>query len=882
MTILEQYKKKLTRRSSYKDYISLSLKAYKNYKLLKDSKGLANAAAIAQEGLNLYPSSARLLLLCSFFDIETGALNDAKINIDRLRPYLNYYKSSDVSVYIALTFLTALYDIKAQVKSSTAKQIKSLKKQPDSFSKLLLGYLYYELGEYHLSIKQLEESYSKGGRSFFLYLLYSRIYNNGDDSGYLLLPFIKWGLKEGFIEVDFIEDCSGLIEAIFPDHVQGFKHIYESTGSELLLRLICEKQVEEEDISQKSYKYYKEAEHRQLHIEGVPELLIKCACAYEYEDVPSHTLRTFLKNNQLDEETLPFVLYFILANPNFEGFIEEFGLKDLIWKASEWAVENLLSGRIYNSIHKYCLENSFECSKQVELSLYRDLFLANVYIDGVDEGFLYVHEDEKENMEIYEFENGFKQIRTVAGNIKIDIIDKNTGKIADVSYTTNRQVENAGAKLYKYYIDRGYNDFALYIALSGFYIKSKEPQERHIDILHKTLEAGNLSSSFRMQVEGELGNTLYTLNRRDKALEYFNRVDESRLDQKYIETMLIAFVKAYDFKRATQLIIKKRGYISDRTLLWAIKELTADYRNNMHRLLADAAYELLIKNWYDARLLDIVGKYYAGSNEDWYLLRSSLANIDLYNLALDKKILENSLWIRDFGEASQTVFNRLYQNDMEKELTSDYIYYACYEITAEDKRPSFELILNLEKHFETTGERILAYALCTAYLKFSIDTFKSHEILQKSIDFMEEDGILLPEFKGAKELKAPYIDKYWPLVHKAPSSVEVFLHYKIDDEASYSKKLMKHLFFGIFYTVIPIFYNETVEYYISEQKGEDFLQTDIKTVFNDINSLRTQQDDMFFNINNALIYEKTFKFMEVEKTLSEIIKQNHEIRGQLL
>ena len=882
MTKIDNYKKKTTGRGSYEDYIGLSLKAYRNYRLLEDSEELINAARIAREGSDLYPACVQLLLLCSFFYIETGVLNDAKRITDRIKPYLNYYKNNNTPVYITYIYLTALHDIKMNSKNSAAKQIKQLERQSCSYSELLLGHIYFETEEYRLSIKHLEKSYKRGGRSFFLYFLYSRLCGEEGDSGYLFLPFIRWGLKNGFIEAGFIEESEGLIKSIFPGQVQAFKTIYKTTNSELLLHLICEKQAKEKDISEESFKYYKEAENRQLYIDGVPEMIIKYACIHEYEDIVSHTMRSFLKNNQLDEETLPFILHLILTNPNFEGFIEEFGLSDLILKASEWALENSLSGRIYNSIYRYYLENSLRISRKAETLLYKDLFLANIYIDGVEDGFLYIHEDEKHNMEIYEFEGGFKQILTVTGNIRIDVVDKDSKKIVNANCTVKRQVENADSWLYKYYIDRGYSEPALFTALSSFYIKRKEASEGHIDILQKTLEISNLSSDFRMQVGGELGNILYTLNRHDKALEYFNRVDENRLDQKYIETMLIAFVKAFDFKKATRLIIKKREYISDRTLLWAIKELVADYRNNMQSLIADAAYELLIKNWYDARLLDIVSKYYAGSKEDWYLLRDSLAKIDLYNLALDKKILENALLVRDFSRASQTVFNRLYQNEMEKELTKDYIYYACYEIIACGKKPVYEFILNLEKHFGDKNEKILAYALSTVYLRFSITTFNSNEILKKSVDFMEEDGILLPEFKNTEEISASYIEKNWPFTYKAASSKKVFLYYRINEAEEYSKKSMKHLFFGIFYAVIPIFYNEKVEYYISEEADTGCHNTETAIIFNDIGNLKIKPDDLFFNINNALIYEKTFKHTEVEKIILDIIGKGPAVRGQLI
>ena len=885
MAKIDDYKKKLSKRSSYKDYIGLSLKAYKKHKLTKDSEELMSAVLIAQEGFNLYPSCLLLLLLCAFLYIEVEALSDAKDIIDRLKPYRGYYKNNDVSAYITHAYLSALCDIKMKNTKGALRQVKQMEKRSSDFCELFIGHVYFEMGDYQKSLNCLEESHKKGVRSFFLYVLYSYMCGKAEDSGYLFIPLIKWSLRQGIMCDGLIEQNGALIRKLMPGSLQNFRQIYESTGSELLLSLICEKQVSDKDITEEAYKYYKALEHRQLEVRGVSEKLILCAHAHEDERVLSHTLRSFLAKSKMDEEILPFILHLILTNADLSELIFEFGLDDLILRAGEWAIENSFTGRTYNSIYRYFMENSTESLEKVELLVYRDLFLANVYINNVDSGFLYVHEPEQQNMEIYEFENGFKQIKTIAGNVRIDIIDKSTGMIVNADYSLSRQVENADSWLYKYYIDRGYNDPALYMALSGLYIKSNEPSAEYIDILNKTLEISSLSTGFRMKVGGELGNILSVLARHDKALEYFNRVNESHLDQRYIGTMLVAFINAYDFKKAAQLIIKKREYISDRTLLWALKEMADDYRNNMNGLIADAAYELLVKNWYAAKLLNIVIKYYVGSSSDWYLLRDALSKMGLYNLALDKKILTNSLWIRDFGEASLAVFNRLYTNEKEKALTSDYIYYACYEIIIGERRPVYEFIVNLEDYYEKTGEPVVAYALSLIYLRYSIKTFKSHEIQLKTIDFMEEEAVLLPEFKNAGEFESLYVEKNWPFVYKADAQKTVFLHYKTEAEAEYSKKTMKHLFFGIFCAAVPVFFNEKMEYYFSEETETGFVNTEVETIISAVSSKINADvgaNDMFFSINKAIINEKAFRHAEVEKIISELLKDGPEIRGRLL
>ena len=887
MSKIDEYRKKTAKNSSYIDYISLSLKAYRNYKLSEDPNELVNATLIAQEGYNLYPSYLRLLLLCAFFYIEIDAYSDAKDIIDRLKSFRGYYKNNDMFAYIAHAYLSARYEIKMKNTKAVPRHIKRIERHNFDYCDLFLGHIYYELGDYQKSLQYLEESHKKGCRSFLIYILYGLSSVNEKNADYLFLPYIKWRLRKGLAVEDIIEQKEGLALLLAKGYLRDFMQVYESTGSALLLTLICEQLIKNRDTTKTAFKYYKISEHRQLQVKGISQLLIICARIYGDEDVNAHTLRTFLSENKMDEDNLPFILHLVLTNDQLKGFIDEFGLSDLILRAGEWAIENSKNGRIYNSIYRFMMENSPEHLDKLELLVYRDLFLANVEISNADGGYLYVYEEEKQNMEVYEFSGVEKQIPTVAGNLRIDIADKNTGKIIDTDYKVCKQVENADAWLYKYYISRGYNDPALHMALSGIYIKSENPSQEHIDILSKTLEINSLSTSFRMRLGGELGNILSILERHDKALEYFNKVDENHLDQRYIGTMLVAFINSFDFKKAAGLILKKREYINDRVLLWALKEMADDYRNDMYSLIADAAYELLIKNWYDAKLLNIVIKYYVGGNEDWYLLRDSLAAMGLYNIDLDKKILTNCLWVRDFSEASQAVFNRLYTNEKEKELTGNYIYYACYEIIVCVKRPVYEFIVNLEEHFIKTNQPLLAYALSTLYLKFSIATFKSNEILQKTIDIMECESVLMPIFKECKEIDSLYVNKHWPFIYTASAGSVVFLHYKVNDGDEYNKISMKPLFFDKFCAIIPLFYNEKVEYYFSQSKDalsvdEPCENSEILTAVNSCGNLQAENDDMYSIINRALINEKNSRHMEVERAIFKLLKETPQIRGRLL
>ena len=886
---IQKLEKRVAAKGSYSDFLALALRYYESYRT-GNVTGLHKAIHSAVAGLRQNESCVWLLLACIFLHTENGNFDSAEELLDTLKPYRNYYKNNRPVAYALYIYLNALYDIESKGKKSAKRYIKQLSdiESNNAYIELLIGDICFRSGDFSQCLSQLENYYIKGGRSFYLYIIFGELckLNAVENSSYLLVAYIKWAITQGVLDSDFLYEKSEEIADVFDDYAADFIDIYEQSKSETLLYFICDKAVSERDISKGAFEYYKIAEKKQFSIDGIEEMLVRCAFLYGEEDLRIHTLHVFLSRYELDAEIMPFVFHLLTSHEEFFHFADEFDLSQKIMQYGAYALHKGIQGRIHNSLYKYMLYNTdgqSDMEEKLAQTIYDQLFLFNIEIEAMGEGIIYLCEEEKQKIETYEFSGGRARIKSATGNIKPIIMDKTTRNIEDAKYSVTRQVENVDSWIYEYFIDKGYDNPDLYIAASSLYIISEAGvDEAYIDVLNKTLENKLISKHFRMEVSAVLGNILSSLKRHDQALAYFNKVDAGRLDGRYIETMLTAFINAGDVQKSLGLIIKKREFLSDRTLLWALKQLALD--KTTHAVIADSAYELIIKNWYDTRLLDIVIKHYKGSNEDWFTLRQALSGINAYDMELDKKILKNSLWTRDFSSTAQMVFHRFYKTEPNSQLVSNYLYYACYEILAESKRPEYELITDMEKGFEQNGEHILAYALSKVYLKFNITTFKSEEVLKSALEFMELDAVILPEFKDMKDKKliTAYIEKNQPFIHRSSADKRLVLYYKIDKAKEYEKKVMKHFAFGIFIAVMPVFYNEEIVYFISEEMDKGSISTAEAKLSGQTLNLKAGAADLYFQINNALIYEQMFKYDEAEKIITALITSGPKIRGTII
>ena len=884
---IQKLEKRIESKPSYGDYLALALRHYESYRL-GNVTGLHKALHTAVTGYRENESCIWFLLACIFLHTENGNLDSASEFLATLKQYRNYYKNNNPLVFALYIYLNALYDMKSG-KKNLKRYIKQLNDidSHSAYIELMLGDVCLRSGDLEQSFTYLENYYEKGGRSFYFYLLCDELYQHSGVGGNprLMVAYMKWAAGQGILDSEFIYDNSETIADVFYDYSEEFSEIYGLIGSDTLLYLICAKAVNERDLSKKAFDYYKTAEKKQLAIYGIEELLVICAFLYGEEDLRVHTLHMFLSQYELSAEIMPFVFHLLLSHEEFNHFAEEFDLSQKIMQYGAYALHNNAEGRIHNSIYKYMLDNldgQFDLEESLAAAIYSQLFLFSIEVKGVDEGVIYLYEEEKQGMETYEFTNGKAKVKSATGNIRPIIMNKVTKSIENVPYTIARQVENVYSGVFEYFIDKGYDDSDLYIAAADMYLSSMDFDEKYVDILNKTLENKALSKRFYMEVSAALGNILSVLKRHDQALDYFNRVDANQLDERYIETMLIAFINAGDYTKALGLIIKKREFLGERTLLWALKQLAID--KSTHNIIADPAYELIIKNWYDARLLDVVINHYKGGNEDWFALRQALSGINVYDLDLDKKILANSLWVHDFSAEAQAVFHRLYKTEPESQLIADYLYYACFEALVEDKRPEYELISDMEKRFEETQEHILAYALGKIYLKFNIATFNSEEILAEALIFMEQDSVIIPEFKDAKDkrLISAYIEKNQPFIYRSEWNKRVVLYYKIGKAKEYEKKVMKHFAFGIFTAIMPVFYNEEVSYFISEEMDKGSISTAETVLAHRTPNLKPNASDPYFRINNALIYDQMFKYDEAEKIITELITSGPKIRGKII
>ena len=172
-----------------------------------------------------------------------------------------------------------------------------------------------------------------------------------------------------------------------------------------------------------------------------------------------------------------------------------------------------------------------------------------------------------------------------------------------------------------------------------------------------------------------------------------------------------------------------------------------------------------------------------------------------------------------------------------------------------------------------------------AWLKYNSNNTDLAEndlnFISYNIDRLDQQGIVLPFFKDYKHIiKLPRrITERYYVEYKTNPKKQVFLHYRMlnnNENGEYITERMANTFLGIHVKEFVLFYNEELQYYITEEQ-EDEVNTSESFV------IRNKADDMLDNskynrINKMLIALESEDMTELLDMMEDYIETEHIIR----
>jgi len=833
LTKLEQ---KLTKRKTLGTTLTYAVKAWLQHRLINDanSKVMLQRAAHALIEMQRLNSVHLKLYSCTIFmSIESGYFDIAQTMLSKAYHYKSFLSANEPVFYTELLFLYAYFEI-AQNRTNRAQKywrmLTAITKNDAENEHFLLmeGHLYLAMKDYSQAYYYFYEAYVTGCNSPFMYEGLFRYYqltanNPGDD---VILPVLAYAAARGAdaSKVIYAYDAS-LIEAFGYEPESGEK-LYARTGYAPLLKLICDRRITQRDTSSAAYAYYNEAHLKQLPVNGLYLYIAKSAMNTDV-DVLDKYIITRLIQSRIPERDVQIYAYHVLINqPALDDLLKTHHAQIIM--LAKQCLASGLTGRHANSLYFYLWQQSqndetLEHRDKLESILNKYLLY---YAIGLKENStvrqIFVSEPAKRNLAQYAVPDAAGSITIKAGSDSFKVICLGPQRaVLNEKLNILRMVQPATAELYLHFFIKGDRTFELLSYLSEHYVFEKNDKGLNIDginVLTAMLDQKQLSRRMRMNILKKLGNAYLKRKGYYQAVKYYAEIDETSHDSASIKNQILALQKSGKTALCAEMLIKAQSRLSSAEVL------------KLTQLIGEETPDI------DQRIL-----VYATEHDQWDLL-------------------------------SQHAFARLcVKSSAHEDLILSYEQLAIRHMLLEQVKPEYTVLDLMEKRYLQNPNLYLSLGLSSVYLAHNVQTLKSEQILQSALTYMEEEHILLPIFKEKLKGQVPFIEKHQPFMYQTTSGKQCRLNYKTDASSDVFESVdLKYMGHGMYLWSLAVFYNETVEYYFSEEMTSGSIATKVEKLTNSTPFIHHDAQDEYFAINNAAIYESMFKFDDVEKNLDAI------------
>ncbi|MCL1843866.1 MAG: DUF5717 family protein [Defluviitaleaceae bacterium] len=895
--------------------IILALRCWQAFRFLEPDYEMrvhlqrANHAAIAAHRKNLV--HMKLYTLAVFIAIEAGHYDSANEMLDKAMNYKSFLRANEPFYYGCLCFLYAYLELNQRRIRSAKKHRRALDdhikntqptgKTAQHFT-VMQGLLHLAANEITEAYNKLTEAYREGCNSVFMYEGLFRYYKNftRGPEGTSVLPVLTYAAARGAdivsIASKFPETLSAAIKA---DPAAGEK-LYAVSNFSPILKDICTYRIKKGDMSAEAFFYYQEAEKKQIYAPSLFGAIIHASFENNAPKINRYPLAKFLaaaKEKTFDKNIhfAVYVYHFLLTDPSLADLLPE--AQNKIIQLGARCLEAGIKSREANSIYYYfwsrcrALGISGVDLEKTEEVLSENLTKFELRLpENSAVKYIYITEPEKRGMSVYEIPANENENPTTA-LIEIEATSENPGctclgpgrrTIPDEKLTILPMVGLAGVELYLYFFQKGDRRFHLLTYLTNHYLAIESPPDDAAPVFEAMLATKGTTKAYRMRILVALGRLHYNAFSFEQALECYAEVDDDALGNDFIDQILNVYLQTREYERAAAVLSKKSHSIPPQKLFDAVTTLLkkAKKSEKINPAIYAIGYNLLLNGFFSDDLLNNVLENFSASYGEWAELARVLEEENRSLPKLDEHVLKTALYMSRFDAPAQKAFSRLRSASKDSPLLAEFIELATYHMLAKSTRPSYDTLTILEN--SDNDSILLSWALAGIYLKHNITTFKSEEIIKNAMSASESEGILFPVFKENAPANSPFIEKYQPFLYQSLPNKDCWLYYRMEDSSAVQSIPMQYIRYGLYVAAIPLFYNESLTYYFSEEMPSGSITTKETSIKNTKPFIHEDPTDPYFAINNAIICEQMFKHDKVETLISGLVKDVAPVRARLL
>jgi hypothetical protein len=790
------------------------------------------------------------------------------------------WRQSDPILYCGYLYLLALLHKDETSITQALQTIRGIYESNRGEWKLLWFLLYidkkYDINK-ALKLEDIREQYRSGCRSPILYFEAAVIFNEEPSLLHELQEFelqvLGWDIKNDYISEETAMQYSYLAgkKKNFSGPVHNcLVQLYQKYKNKEVLTAICSLLIRGQQRSNKYFNWYKEGVNEQLRITELYEYYMYSINENPDTVLPQQILLYFIYNSSLNDRKKAYLYAYIVKNKeNLPAMYRSY------WKRIEQFVKKQLTARTINSNLAMLYEElitqqvlTLDLAAELPFIMFKhEIVCHNPNMKGV----LVVHQElEEEVFTPFTGETAYVDIYTEDAEIfLIDGYENRYGATAE--YTLNKLMH------WEYYINTCYElkvkHPMVLLNLSEKVQNYLKFDQQSIEIRKSILNIKGLSVAYYNKIILDLIYYYYD-NFEGELLEtYLNCIDPHGLNKadrdKIIELFIIRDL--YDKALAALNEFGFEGIAVKRLikLCSALLQTTGE-EEKKKEVTVSLAYHIFKEGKYNEQILKFLVKYFFGTTGEMYRLWEAATGFELETAELEERLLVQMLFAESYITNSLAVFLNYYKRGTNHKLIRAFLSYNAYKYLVMDRVIQPELFNIMKRELVYEENEVCMLALLKKLSQGDNFTDSEIEMIDYNLHKFIGKGIILPfykKFHNVVTLPSRINDRIFVEYITNPAH-KVTLHYRLEGKNSsdeFISEEMKNIYLGIHMKEFILFYNESIQYYITEEDREgEVAVTESVNVQLDHN-MKLEEDTRYDHLNFLL----TALEVQDDKTLIE-------------
>lgn len=801
----------------------------------------------------------------------------AEVEMNQLKARLEQERA-DAELLGAMHYLEAMRQKTAEDVKTYAAQIKLLAEQYKDSGLLLWFRLYTDKRSDNSRaalLEELEERFRRGNRSPLLYFEAAVLWNEEPALlkalGEYELQVLLFALKHEMLQKETVLQASILAsqgKACSKLLLRCLCLAYKQYGQRDTLQALCTLLIVNGIREKKYHVYFANACSLQLRIPMLQEYYIyTCDCSPQTK-IDQSVLLYFIYGNELEEPYCAFLYAYIVRNQEAMSAFYRTYLK----RMEQYAVNSIKSRRIdknlatvYGEVLRSSLLDAELASALPEL-----IFSYYVECDNKEMVAVSVLHKEEERECIVPFENGAATICMYTEDAKLVLLDAEGNRYLPMGDCRISRLLHEEELIYRCYELAGDSRILLLNLLEKVHnfrtvdVEAVELSKRivHVDGLLEEFKQKEIHSLIRYcydNFQGELlDGYLAKLN-----LDFLNKEERNRM----IELLIVR--GRYDLALDALTKYGMTGVASKRILRLCERMLLqcGGEQNDMLLLLC---HQVFREGKYDEGVVQYLEQYFYGTTEEMYRIWQQATELQLQTENLEERLLGQILFAGSYVPEAYQVFLSYRRKKGNRKLVRAYLSQSAYRCFLLGCDLPEELLVQLREEAEEKNE-----VCCLAVLKHYAeqDTLTEEEVrfAEQSMRMFAERGMIFPfftEFEGKAELPPCMADKLYVEYRTDPKS-RVMISYLFDNDSEerFVKEEMRHIGYGVFVKEFILFYEEVLQYYITEERDGESQITE--SFYRKLDEVKMHDETTKYGQINLILAAQD---MKDEKTTMEMLE----------